>query len=261
MIECVCVAKRLGGRQVLDGIDLKVQRGEILVLCGPSGTGKTTLLRAMNGLESIDSGTIVVDEVPLDRKENARTLNGRVGMLFQHFNLFEHMTAIENICLAPRRVLGLARKEAERRARDLLSEFGLADKASHLPSQLSGGEKQRVALARCLAMRPSVMLMDEPTSALDPSRTTQIAQMIRGLKRNNMTTVIVTHDQQFAYQVADRMVSLENGRLVNIDCDPTCCADEAEAQPSDRPAFVDTHSFMPAPHPYPAGGAAVPVSA
>jgi ABC-type polar amino acid transport system ATPase subunit len=259
MIECMCVVKRLGGRLVLDGINLKVQRGEILVLCGPSGTGKTTLLRALNGLEPIDSGTIVVDKIPLDSKQNARSLNGRVGMLFQHFNLFEHLTALENTSLAPKRVLGIARKEAERRARDLLAEFGLADRVHHLPSQLSGGEKQRVALARCLAMRPSVMLMDEPTSALDPSRATQVAELIKRLKRENMTTVIVTHDQHFAYQVADRMVSLEQGRLVDIAQDPSCCAEPGELHAE----FVGSHSYMPAPRPHGqgTGGAAVPVPA
>lgn len=241
MIECFCVVKRLGGRPVLNGINLKVQRGEILVLCGPSGTGKTTLLRALSGLETIDSGTIVVDETPLNGKQNTRALKGKVGMLFQHFNLFEHLSALDNISLAPRRVLGVGRKEAERRALELLSEFGLADKAQHLPPQLSGGEKQRVGLARCLAMRPSVMLMDEPTSALDPSRTTQIAEMIKTLKCDNITTVIVTHDQQFAYQVADRMVSLEHGCLVDVMKDLDCCAELGN-----RSGFVDSRSFMSA---------------
>lgn len=245
MIKCICVFKRLGGRKVLGGVDLTVKKGEILVICGPSGTGKTTFLRALNGLESIDSGTIAVDDVLLPRPQNARALNGKVGMLFQQFNLFEHMNAIENICLAPRRVLGKSKVEAQRLALGLLAEFGLEDKTNHLPSQLSGGEKQRVALARCLAMKPSVMLMDEPTSALDPNRTSQIAEMIKRLKRDNMTTVIVTHDQQFAYQVADRMVSLDGGKLVDLHSSSSCCAQaeqDANPQPTEnRRAYSDIH--------------------
>ncbi len=241
MIECICVIKYLGGRPVLDGINMKVQRGEILVLCGPSGTGKTTLLRTLNGLEPIDSGTIVVDNVHLGTKQKARSLNGRVGMLFQSFNLFEHLTVLENVSLAPRCVLKISQKDAERSAYDLLSELNLTDKANYLPIQLSGGEKQRVALARCLAMRPTVMLMDEPTSALDPSRATQISEIIKRLKRDNITTVIVTHDQQFAYQTADRMVSLQKGQLKDISQDLSCCG-EAEKP---RFAFVDSIRHVP----------------
>src|SRR5439155_27181086 len=168
MIDCRCVFKRLAGREVLAGVDLKVTRGETLVVCGPSGTGKTTLLRAINGLEPIDGGTITVADQPVwPSKRGARELKGKVGMLFQHFNLFEHLSALDNICLAPRQVLALSKAEAERRARALLDDLGLADKADHHPSQLSGGEKQRVALARCLAMEPSVMLLDEPTPPPD----------------------------------------------------------------------------------------------
>lgn len=225
MIDCRCVFKHLAGREVLKGVDLHVNSGETLVLCGPSGTGKTTLLRAINGLEPIDGGSISIDDRPVwPSKKGARELKGQVGMLFQHFNLFEHLSAMDNICLAPRHVLGLTKAEAEHRAAALLDELGLGDKGAHHPSQLSGGEKQRVALARCLAMEPSVMLLDEPTSALDPARTSQIAEMVRKLKRGNVATVIVSHDQQFAYQVADRMVSLESGHLVNLHQDESCCA-------------------------------------
>lgn len=225
MIDCKCVFKRLAGREVLKGVDLRVTSGETLVLCGPSGSGKTTLLRAINGLEPIDGGSITIDERPVwPSKKGARELKGKVGMLFQHFNLFEHLSALDNICLAPRHVLGLTRGEAERRALRLLDDLGLADKGSHHPSQLSGGEKQRVALARCLAMEPSVMLLDEPTSALDPSRTAQIAELVRRLKKDNVATVIVSHDRQFGYQVADRMVSLDFGHLVDLHQDASCCA-------------------------------------
>lgn len=200
-------------------------RGETLVLCGPSGTGKTTLLRAINGLEPIDRGSITIDNRPVwPSRLGARELKGKVGMLFQHFNLFEHLSALDNVCLAPRQVLGLGKAQAERRARRLLDDLGLGDKCSHHPSQLSGGEKQRVALARCLAMEPSVMLLDEPTSALDPARTAQIAGLVQRLKKDNVATVIVSHDQQFAYQVADRMVSLDSGQLVDLHRDTSCCA-------------------------------------
>jgi ABC-type polar amino acid transport system ATPase subunit len=225
MIDCKCVFKRRAGRDVLAGVDLQVTRGETLVVCGPSGAGKTTLLRAINGLEPIDGGSIRVDDRPVwPSKKGARELKGKVGMLFQHFNLFEHLSALDNICLAPRQVLGWTKPAAERRAMDLLADLGLADKAHHHPLQLSGGEKQRVALARCLAMQPSVMLLDEPTSALDPARALQVAELVRRLKKNNVATVIVSHDPQFAYQVADRMVSLESGQLVDMQQDASCCA-------------------------------------
>jgi ABC-type polar amino acid transport system ATPase subunit len=225
MIDCKCVFKRLAGRDVLKGVDLHVISGETLVLCGPSGAGKTTLLRAINGLEPIDGGSITIDDRPVwPSKQGARELKGKVGMLFQHFNLFEHLSALDNICLAPRQVLGLTKVEAEKRARRLLDDLGLADKGGHPPSQLSGGEKQRVALARCLAMEPSVMLLDEPTSALDPARTAQIAELVRRLKQANVATVIVSHDQQFSYEVADRMVSLDSGHLVDLHQDAACCA-------------------------------------
>ena len=233
MIDCKSVFKRLAGRNVLAGADMRVARGEILVLCGPSGAGKTTLLRAINGLEPIDDGSITVaGQLVWPSRKGARGLKGRVGMLFQHFNLFEHLCALDNICLAPRQVLGISKVEAERRGRELLAHLGLEDKAAHHPSHLSGGEKQRVALARCLAMQPAVMLLDEPTSALDPARTTQIVELVGRLKSDNVATVIVTHDQQFAYRVADRMVSLNSGRLVDLEHERSCC--EPAAHPSRR---------------------------
>ncbi|MGQ0595901.1 amino acid ABC transporter ATP-binding protein [Aquabacterium sp.] len=248
MINCKCVFKKLSGRQVLAGVDLTVERGETLVLCGPSGTGKTTLLRAINGLERIDSGTISIDDEPVwPSRRGARKLKGRVGMLFQHFNLFEHMDVMGNICLAPRQVLGMSKAEAEKRALSLLDDLGIADKAAHFPSELSGGEKQRVALARCLAMDPSVMLLDEPTSALDPARTEQIGQLIGRLKQRNVATVIVTHDQQFAYQVADRMMSLDSGQLVDLNHNKSCCAGLVE--PLATAARSAMRGFAPSPSP------------
>lgn len=242
MIDCRCVFKRRAGRDVLAGVDLQVTSGETLVLCGPSGSGKTTLLRAINGLEPIDAGSITIDQRPVwPGKQGARELKGKVGMLFQHFNLFEHLSALDNISLAPRQVLGMTRGEAERRAQGLLDDLGLSDKGNHHPSQLSGGEKQRVALARCLAMEPTVMLLDEPTSALDPARTSQIAELVHRLKKRNVATVVVSHDQQFAYQVADRMVSLNSGQLVDLHQESSCCASLmaplAHAARSMRPSF------------------------
>ncbi len=233
MIDCKRVFKRLSGRDVLAGADLRVARGETLVLCGPSGAGKTTLLRAINGLEPIDGGSITVaDQSVWPSRKGARGLKGKVGMLFQHFNLFEHLSALDNICLAPRQVLGMGKAEAERRGRDLLTHLGLSDKAAHHPSHLSGGERQRVALARCLALQPAVMLLDEPTSALDPARTTQIVELLGRLKSDNVATVIVTHDQQFAYRVADRMVSLNSGRLVDLEHERSCCEPATRASRS-----------------------------
>lgn len=241
MIDCKSVFKRLSGRDVLAGADLRVARGETLVLCGPSGAGKTTLLRAINGLEPIDGGSITVADQPVwPSRKGARGLKGKVGMLFQHFNLFEHLSALDNICLAPRQVLGMGKAEAERRGRDLLSHLGLGDKAAHHPSHLSGGERQRVALARCLAMEPAVMLLDEPTSALDPARTTQIVELVGRLKSDNVATVIVTHDQQFAYRVADRMVSLNSGRLVDLEHERSCCEPAADASRSVRAPRVSS---------------------
>lgn len=229
MIECKCIFKQLGGRAVLAGIDMEVRAGEILVLCGPSGAGKSTLLRAINGLEPIDSGTITVDDMPVwPSRDGARGLKGKVGMLFQHFNLFEHLSVLGNITLAPRQVLGMSRRDAERLAHELMLELGLDGKAHQRPDTLSGGEKQRVALARCLAMKPSVVLLDEPTSALDPERRSQVAELVRRLARRNVSTVVVTHDRSFAYQVADRMMSLSSGQLVDLDTDLSCCDEEID---------------------------------
>lgn len=248
MIDCKCVFKRLAGRDVLSGVNLQVSRGETLVLCGPSGAGKTTLLRAINGLDQIDGGTIMIGDRPVwPSKEGARGLRGKVGMLFQHFNLFEHLSVLDNISLAPRQVLGQSKAEAHHRARALLDELGLSGKEAHHPSHLSGGEKQRVALARCLAMEPLVMLLDEPTSALDPARAQQIANLVDTLKAKNVATVIVSHDQQFAYRVADRMVSLDAGHLVDLETDRSCCgslgAPWRNAMPSAaRPTFSDSQT-------------------
>lgn len=224
MIDCQCVFKKLMNKPILDGLDLEVSGGETVVICGPSGAGKTTFLRTLGGLESIDSGSIVIDGIDISRsKLGARDLKGRVGMLFQHFNLFEHMSVLENISIGPRQILKRSGRQAESEARELLDRLGLHGKEAYFPEQLSGGEKQRVALARCLAMRPSVMLFDEPTSALDPSRKQDVVDLIRSIKDKNVSIVVVTHDQQFSYQVADRMLSLESGKLIDTNVDFNCC--------------------------------------
>lgn len=229
MIDCQCVFKKLMDKPILDGLDLEVMGGETVVICGPSGAGKTTFLRTLSGLDRIDSGRIVIDGIDISRsKLGARDLKGRVGMLFQHFNLFEHMTVLENISIGPRQILRLGGKHAESEARALIERLGLSGKEEHFPEQLSGGEKQRVALARCLAMRPAVMLFDEPTSALDPGRRKDVADLIQSIKDKNVSIVVVTHDQQFAYQVADRMLSLESGKLVDTKVDFDCCDDASQ---------------------------------
>jgi ABC-type polar amino acid transport system ATPase subunit len=233
MIDCQSIFKRMANRQILAGLNLHVRAGEALVLCGRSGSGKTTLLRAINGLEPLDRGVITVaGQTVWPSRDGARHLKGKVGMLFQHFNLFEHLSTLDNICLAPRQVLRLSKADAEKRAHALLNELGLTDKALHYPAHLSGGEKQRVALARCLAMQPSVMLLDEPTSALDPARARQVGELIARMRQSQMAVLIVTHDQHFAYQVADRMMSLESGRLIDLPHDRSCCAPGATPAPA-----------------------------
>jgi len=213
IIEFQNVCKALSGKPVLDGVSFKIYEGEVVVLCGPSGAGKTTLLRLISGIEAVDSGVLRVDGAVLTQSSQARGLRGRVGMIFQHFNLFSHLTALDNITLAPRKVLGHSRSAAERCAYALLARLGLADKGAHLPEQLSGGEKQRVAIARCLAMQPRIMLFDEPTSALDSARRNDVAELISSLRDPRVTMVIVTHDREFAALVADRELAIEKGRI------------------------------------------------
>ena len=199
----------------LDDLSVWVRRGEVLVVIGPSGSGKSTFLRCLNGLEQIDSGTIVIDGIPLDASEaNRLAIRREVGMVFQSFNLFPHLCVLDNINLAQRLVRGRSRDEAARASRELLARVDLADKADSYPDQLSGGQQQRVAIARALALHPKVMLFDEATSALDPEMIGEVLDVMRALAEGGMTMVVVTHEMGFAREVSDRVVFMEAGRLV-----------------------------------------------
>ncbi len=212
---------------VLRGVDHRQQRGQVVVLIGPSGCGKTTFLRCLNQLELPDSGRITIDGVSIEggrvmrtgpEREQQRQLRLRAGMVFQSFNLFPHLSVLQNITMAPVVVKGLARAEAESLGRRLLAKVGLDSKAACYPSQLSGGQQQRVAIARALAMEPKVMLFDEPTSALDPELREEVLRVMRGLAEEGMTMLVVTHEMQFARDIADQVVFFEEGRVA--ECGP-----------------------------------------
>ena len=208
------IVKRFGGTTVLDGIDLDVARGEVVTLIGPSGAGKSTLLRCINGLERVTEGSIEVAGQPLQYDEkHLNRLRARIGMVFQAFNLFPHMTVRENVAVAQRDVLGRSRGDATQRAQELLDRVGLAHKIDAYPDSLSGGQQQRVAIARALAMDPAVMLFDEPTSALDPELVGEVLGVMRDLASEGMTMVVVTHEMRFARQAADRVVLLADGGI------------------------------------------------
>ncbi len=199
----------------LAGVDLTVAAGEFVALVGPSGSGKSTLLRTLNALESFDTGRIIIDGVSLsDKKTDLNRLRAEIGMVFQHFNLFQHKTALDNVVLPQMVVRKRSRAEAVARARELLAKVGIADRASHYPSQLSGGQQQRVAIARALAMDPKIMLFDEATSALDPEMVGGILDLMRKLAAEGMTMAVVTHEMGFAREVADRIVFMDEGRIV-----------------------------------------------
>lgn len=221
MIEATGLTKRFGDTVVLDGVDLTVDKGEVVAVIGPSGSGKTTLLRLLNCLEAPDGGSIRVGAItvdgdrPLSRQKAAvRALRQHVGFVFQTFNLFPHRTALGNVTEGPVVVKGLSRAAAEDRGRDVLARVGLAEKADAYPASLSGGQQQRVAIARALAMEPDVLLFDEPTSALDPELVGEVLAVIRGLAAEHRTMVIVTHEMAFARDVADRVIFMEGGRIV-----------------------------------------------
>ncbi|WP_440103195.1 amino acid ABC transporter ATP-binding protein [Streptosporangium sp. H16] len=215
MIQVKGLNKWFGDHHVLRDIDLDVARGEVVVVVGPSGSGKSTLCRCLNRLETAGSGDILVDGVPapVEGRELAR-LRADVGMVFQSFNLFQHKTVLENIVLAPMKVRGDGRAEAEAAARKLLERVGIAEQAGKLPAQLSGGQQQRAAIARALAMRPKVMLFDEPTSALDPEMVGEVLDVMVRLAADGMTMVVVTHEMGFARRAADRVVFMDAGQIV-----------------------------------------------
>jgi glutamate transport system ATP-binding protein len=209
------VNKHFGPLHVLKDINLTVDRGEVVVVIGPSGSGKSTLCRTINRLEAVDSGTIRIDGKPLpaEGKELAQ-LRAQVGMVFQSFNLFAHKTVLQNVTLGPIKVLGTKKSEADKRGRELLERVGIASQADKYPAQLSGGQQQRVAIARALAMDPKVMLFDEPTSALDPEMINEVLDVMTSLATGGMTMVVVTHEMGFARRAANRVVFMDEGRIV-----------------------------------------------
>ena len=215
MIELTDVHKRFGANEVLRGISANVTRGEVVCVIGPSGSGKSTILRCINGLESYERGVITVDGVRVDRAKPAiKAIRANLGMVFQRFNLFPHRTALENVIEGPVYVKGEPITEARERGRALLARVGLSDKIDAYPAQLSGGQMQRVAIARALAMQPTAILFDEPTSALDPELVGEVLGAMRTLAEDGMTMVVVTHEMRFAAQVADRVMFLDGGLIV-----------------------------------------------
>jgi polar amino acid transport system ATP-binding protein len=215
MIRFEGVHKWFKQLHVLNDVHLHVKQNETVVVCGPSGSGKSTLIRTINRLEPIDKGKLTVDGFDLtDRKFDINKLRAEIGFVFQQFNLYPHLTALKNITLAPIKVRGMARKEAETLAMSLLERVGLAEKANSYPSQLSGGQQQRVAIARGLAMKPKIMLFDEPTSALDPEMIGEVLAVMKHLAHTGMTLVVVTHEMGFAREVADRVVFMDHGSIL-----------------------------------------------
>ncbi len=215
MIKVRGLYKSFGKNEVLKGIDADIGKGEVVVVIGPSGSGKSTFLRCLNLLEQPTVGEIALEEVPLTAKgTDINKLRQRMGMVFQQFNLFPHLRVIDNITLAPVKLKGLPRAEAERLALDLLRRVGLENRAEAYPSQLSGGQKQRIAIARALAMQPAVMLFDEPTSALDPEMVGEVLEVMKELAREGMTMVVVTHEMGFAREVGDRVLFMDGGKIV-----------------------------------------------
>ena len=214
MIEIKNLHKSFGHVEVLKGVDVSIEEKEVVVIIGPSGSGKSTLLRCMNYLEEPTSGDITVDNMKLDKHADINKIRENIGMVFQRFNLFPHMTVLENIVLAPTKVLKISRDEAISTAMDLLQRVGLKEKANSYPSQLSGGQQQRVAIARALAMKPKVMLFDEPTSALDPEMVTEVLDVMKSLANQGMTMVVVTHEMGFAREVATRVVFMDEGIIM-----------------------------------------------
>jgi general L-amino acid transport system ATP-binding protein len=217
IIEMQGVVKRFGTFTALDGIDLNVARTEVVVVIGPSGSGKSTMIRCINRLEEHDEGRIVVDGVELSRDvRNIQEIRRETGMVFQQFNLFPHLTVLDNVTLAPRQVRRMPKREAQNLAMDLLEQVRIPEQAKKYPGQLSGGQQQRVAIARSLAMKPKVMMFDEPTSALDPEMINEVLDTMKDLAAGGMTMIVVTHEMGFAREVADRVVFMADGQIVEV---------------------------------------------
>ena len=215
MIEFRQVNKWFGSLHVLQDINLTIDAGNVVVVCGPSGSGKSTLIRCINRLETIQSGDIIVDGLSLaDAHLDAAKLRANVGMVFQSFNLYPHMTVLQNIALAPVKVKGLTKTAAEKIAGELLERVGIPDKSAAYPANLSGGQQQRVAIARALAMKPKIMLFDEPTSALDPEMINEVLEVMTDLARDGMTMAVVTHEMGFARRVAHRVIFMDQGQII-----------------------------------------------
>ena len=235
MIELKDVRKSFGKNEVLKGINLQIDNGEVVVIIGPSGSGKSTVLQTMNYLEEPTSGHVIVDGMDLSDKNKLNAVRTEVGMVFQNFNLFPHMTVLDNLTLAPVNVRKTDKKEAQDIAMKLLERVGLADKAQMYPDSLSGGQKQRVAIARALAMKPKVMLFDEPTSALDPEMVREVLDVMKSLADEGMTMVIVTHEMGFAKEVADRVLFVDGGQILE---------DGTPVQVFDAPSSDRTKLFL-----------------
>lgn len=235
MIKLENVHKSFGKNEVLKGINLHIEQGQVVVIIGPSGSGKSTVLRTMNYLEEPTSGKVIVDGMDLSDKKKLNDVRAEVGMVFQNFNLFPHMTVMENLNLAQTKVRKTSMEEAKKIGQALLDRVGLADKANAYPDSLSGGQKQRVAIARALAMKPKVMLFDEPTSALDPEMVSEVLDVMKSLAEEGMTMVIVTHEMGFAKKVADRVLFVDGGLILE---------DNTPERVFDAPTNERTKSFL-----------------
>lgn len=246
MVDARSVRKSFGSNEVLKGITLQVEQGQVLCLLGPSGSGKSTFLRCINHLETINGGRLYVDGDLMGFREGSDSIyemkpnaiakqRSEIGMVFQKFNLFPHLTALENVIEAPIGVKGISKSHAIEKAKDLLASVGLSDKADHYPAQLSGGQQQRVAIARALAMEPKLMLFDEPTSALDPELVGDVLDVMRKLAKSGMTMIVVTHEIGFAREVADRVVFMDDGVVVE---------DGTPSQVIDKPQNSRTKAFI-----------------
>ena len=228
MVEFKNVSKRFGSTVVLEDVNFSIKQGEVVALIGPSGSGKSTLLRCINALETIDSGDLLVDGLSVrGGASTVREIRQEAGMVFQQFNLFPQMTALENVAFGPRQVRGVAKAEALRQAEELLGKVGLAERKHHYPNELSGGQQQRVAIARALAVKPKLMLFDEPTSALDPELRQEVLRVMQSLAEDGMTMIVVTHEIAFARKVGTRLIFMEHGHIT-VDGQPAELLDNPE---------------------------------